>query len=450
MVKTYKAILSVLLVVLVAFAVITVTGVVDINKMVAEKNEGTTSPEGEKVYTYEDDFNQYTKAGLPLLSTDFSNIFYTMDTEGAVNFYKAENNNIEEVEETGNFDVEISVSGAKIPATVHYLEKDGKTVGYGLFTNKMHPEVKIYEYAFFKVTNQFPEYSSDTSKLLLLVDIEQERIYDENKVYSESFYLDDNKEVKVFLNEDQRIIDMNARLRTDYKMFTDRILHQPENEILFFSSRSYNDYEYSSMVDIYKSRGYGENVDNNRYIRDIASLDFWQTDDGTLYFSKITTENEAGEKVVTGFALSCYDGENTEEVKTFEGTLENDYILTGDWLLKKSSGEIYNVVTGEEKKLDYSKFSTSFIPDVFKMSENGEYCVVRGQNNLGKPSIGVMSFKEDSFRTYTDNVFGYVVSVQVLNDGTFIISVATGENTGIYYQLVGPIGTSGADREAVG
>ncbi len=450
MVKTYKAILSVLLVVLIAFAVVTVTGVVDINKMIAEKNEGTTSAEGEKVYTYADDFNQYTKAGLPLLSTDFSNIFYTMDTDGSVKFYKAENNNIEEIAETGSFDVEISVSGANIPATVHYLELDGKTVGYGLFTNEMYPEVKIYPYAFFKVTNQFPEYSSDTSKLLLLVDVEQERIYDENKVYSESFYLNDEKEVKVFLNEDQRIVDMSARLRTDYKMFTDRILHQSENEILFFSSRSYNDYDYSSMVDIYKSRGYGENVDNNRYIRDIAALEFWRTDEGTLYFRNVLTENEAGEKTVTGFTLSRFDGENTEDIRSFTGSFENDYLLSGDWLLNRASGEIYNVLTGEEKKLDYTKFTTSFTPDIFKMSENGKYCVVRGQNNLGKPSVGIMSFSDNSFRTYTDNVFGYVASVQVLDDGTFIISVATGESTGVYYQLVGPIGTSGADRESVG
>lgn len=449
MIKTYKAILSVLLVVLCVFAVVTVTGVLDINKIVTEKLEQTTSPEGEKIRTYADDFNQYTKAGLPLMKTDFDNIFYTIDTSGNVEFFKAEGKNIEKTEESGSFEVTVSCSGQDIPATIHYIEKDEKICGYGLFTNVDYPEVFLYEYAFFKVTEQFEGWQS-VSDLLLLVDVEKDRIYDENKVYSESFYLYEDYDSDVFLNEDQRIPDLKARLRTDYKMFTDNLLHQDDKELLFFSSRSYNDYEYSSLVDIYMTGGYGENVDNNRYIKDVASLDLWRTQEGTVYFSKKTTENEAGETVTNGFAVSVYDGENTVEKKAFEGSLEKDYLLSGQWLLNKASGEIYNVVTGETRSLDYTKFATAFTPDLFDMSENGKYCLVRGANNLGKPSLGFMDFENGEFSTYTDNVFGYVVSLQALDDSTAVVNIANGEQASSYYQLVGPIGAMSAEQESLG
>lgn len=448
MVKTYKIILSVLLVVLSVFAVITVTGVVDINKLAADNGEATNSG-GEKIKPYEGDFNQYTKAGLPMMKTDIDGVYFTVSKKGEVAFYKIADKNIEELAQTGEFDVTVTCSKQDIPVTIHYIEVDGKTAGYGVFTNEEHPEVYLYDYAFFKITDQFDAYNSK-SDLLLLMDLDKNRIYDEDKVYSESFYLYSSKDTKEFLNEDQRIPDLNAVLRTDYKMFTDDILHQDESKILFFSSRSYNDYEYSSTVDIYMSGGYGENVDNNRYIIDVASLNFWRVDSSTLYFAQKTEENTSGESEITGFVLNKFDGKNTEEVKTFDGSLSDDYIISGEWILNKASGEIYNVVTSKTEKLDYSSFETSFVPDLFEMSENGKYCIVRGQNNLGKPSLGFMDFENDSFATYTDNVFGYVVSLQVLDDGTAVISLATGEKSSTYYQLVGPVAAAGEDTSNVG
>lgn len=449
MVKKYKIALSALLVVLTVFAVITVTGVVDINRLASEKESNSGDNTEEIPKTFENDFNQYTAAGLPIMKTDIDGVYFTVSKKGDVAFYKIAEKNIEKLEETGTFEVTVSCSKQKIPVVIHYIEVDSQTAGYGVFTNENYPEIYLYDYAFFKVTNQFSAYDSK-SDLLLLVDWDKDRIYDENKVYSESFYLYSSKETKEFLNEDQRIPDLNAVLRTDYKMFTDDILHQEQSKILFFSSRSYNDYDYSSTVDIYMSGGYGENVDNNRYIIDVASLNFWRTQDGTLYFAEKTTTDENGESKADGFALFSYDGENTTEAKAFDGSLSQDYILSGEWILNRKSGEIYNVVTGEEKKLDYTQFETSFTPDLFEMSENGKYCIVRGENNLGKPALGFMNFESELFLTYSDNVFGYVVSMQALDDGTAVINLAAGEKSSTYYQLIGPITVSEEAANPVG
>lgn len=451
MIKRYKAILSLLLVVLCVFAVITVTGVVDINKAIKEYEENNTEA-GEIKHTYEDIFSTFSGAGLPLLKTDMENVFYTMDKQGSVNFYKVTSRNIEKIDGIQSFDVTVTCSGQKLPVTIYYIEYEEQTIGYGLFTNEEHPEVFLYDYAFFKVTNQFEGYDSK-SDLLLLADVEKERFYDENKVYSESFYLYSSHETKNFLNEDQRIVDLQAKLRTDYKMFTDDILHQTEDKILFFSSRFYNDYSYGDKVDIFISGGYGENVDNNRYIIDVASLDLWRTEEGVYYFADKTAEDEEEQTEDTAkeaFSLMYYDGDKSEEVVSFEGSLENDFILDDSFLLDIKSGEVYDVLTGETFKLDYSQFDVSFVPDLFSVSENGKYALIRGKSNLGKPSLGVYDREKNELDTFTDNVFGHVASMQVLNDSTVVISLAANEAATTYYQLVSKVGAEAVTQESVG
>lgn len=430
MIKRYKAILSLLLVVLLGFAVVTVTGVLDINKLIdgALGNDKTIfSADIEEV------FDTYTSAGLPLMKTDIENVFYTMDTKGNVGFYEVKNNSVEKLDNTGSFDVSVSCSGQTLPATIHYLEKDGKTLGYGLFTNAEHPEVFLYDYAFFKVTDQFGAYKSKSNRLLL-IDVDKTRFYSDEKVYSESFYLYDNNKTANFLNEDQRIVDLNARLRTDYKMFVDNILHQDEKTVLFFSSRFYNDYDYSDKVDIFATGGSGENVDNNRYITDVAVTDFWRQDNGVYYL--VNKEEDAQTGLPTGFALMFYDGKESSEIRSFDGALSENYLRSGSFILNKNTGTITDMLTGNEYVFDYETFDTSFMPDLFKVSENGKYCIVRGRNNLDKPSLGLLNLETDEHYTYTDNSFGYVASLQALNDGTIAVSLAAGESAETYYQLV--------------
>lgn len=434
MIKRYKMALTALLAVLIAVAVVTVTGVVDINRIIKEAQENETSGQP-SADTVEDIFSTYSSAGLPLLKTDVENVFYTMNKAGEVGFYKVKNGGIERIDGVESFDVTVTCSGQKLPVTVYYIEVDGKTLGYGLFTNENHPDVFLYDYAFFKLTNQFDAYDS-RSELLLLADIEKDRFYDENKIYSESFYLYKSHETKNFLNEDQRIVDLNARLRADYKMFTDDILHQDSGKILFFSSRFYNDYGHSEKVDIFISGGYGENVDNNRYVTDIASLDFWETEDGIVYFVNKESADDNDEAAVSAFSLMSYDGKNQEEIISFEGSVKEDFLISGSSLLNISTGAIYDILTGDTKTFDYSEFEVSFTPDLFKMSEDGRFCLLRGKSNLGKPSLGIMDMKTGAVATYTDNVFGHIASMQVLNDGTVVLSLAASETAEAYYQLV--------------
>ena len=424
MVKKYKIILSVLLVVLIVVGVVTVTGVLDINRLVKEKEEKENV---ELTATYQDMFVTMTDENSPLLKTDIENVYYAMDMEGGVRFYQIENAEVTLIEETGTFDVSAPCSGQNLPATIHYIETENGTVGYGLFTNTNYPEIYLYDYAFFKVTDMFPDFAG-TAPLLMMLDVDKNRIYTDEKVFSEIFYLYADHTCEHFLSENQRIVDMNARMRTDYKMFTSDILGQTGN-VLFFSSRFYN--EGSDEIDIMTSGGTDENIDNVQYVTGIASLHMWEDETGVYYFAK----NEDG-----GFTLRRYDGENHTDIRTFDGSLENDYLISGRYILNRASGEIYSVMDDSVSQLDYSDFKRGFEPDTFAMSENGVYCVVRGSNNRNKPVIGMTDFVADTMTDYEDDVFGYMAALHVQNDGTVIVTAATGESASSYYQLLGVIG----------
>ena len=438
MVKKYKTGLAILLVILVAVSVITVTGVFDINRIVKEKEE---SANPELIETYKDIFSTYTDENNPLLSTDIEGVFYAMSTAGDVTFYRAENGALTQLEESRSIDIKVECSGQKLPATLHCIDVDGKTIGYGLFTNELYPDVLLYDYAFFKLTDMFPAYNSSGSRMLLLADIDKARFYKEDKVFSEQFYLYSDNTTEHFLNENQRIVDMYARQRSDYKMFTSDILSQDQDIVYFFSSRQYTAFENSNQADILRTGGSGENVDNLVYISDIDSLHFWRTDEGVYYFSKNDDKS---------FTLKFYNGSEDTDIKTFEGSINDNYLICGEYILNKASGEVYRITDGTVRQLDYSDFKRGFEPSLFDISENGKYCVIRGSNNRNKPAFAAYDLEVGSCVSYIDDIFGYIASINVTDDGTMIISLATGDSASSYYQITGVIGQTATEGETSG
>ena len=428
MAKRYKIILSVLLVVLVAAAAVVVSGVFDINKRLESNTPGINTEDG----TYTDVYKVNTSAALPLMKTGFENVFFTMTKQGEVKFYEAVSGSFTEIEESGSFETSAECSGQTLPAVIHYLERDGKTEGYGLFTNLIYPDVLLYDYAFFKVTALPAAFADSKGTMLMMLDVDNERFYNDEKVYSEIFYLYADHTTKHFLSEDQRTIDIYARLKTDYKMFTDDILTQePDNRVLFFSSRNYVAFAESDKCDIFTSGGSGTNVDNIVYIEDVAALHFGQKDGKLLYLRENEETDENGD---ASFVLNASDGKESETVTTFTGDPDTDYIISGNYILDRLTGEIYDVMTGETKALAFENYDIYFAPDMFAVSENGRFCVIRGTLE-GKSACGIADLETNRIIVYADDIFGYIANAQALNDGTIIISVANGESGTAFYQL---------------
>lgn len=442
--KKYKILLTLLLIVLIAVAAVVVTGVLDIRStpsiVAPESNNAALSTDYTETYT------RSTAAALPLMKTDFENIYYTMSKEGEVHFYKVAGADITPVEEAGNYEVTAECSSQNLTATIHYIEQDAHVFGCGLFTNLMDPEVLIYDYAFFKVTDMFESFVDSNGvnyagrgAKLLLIDVDSSRFFSDEKIYSEAFVLYEDHTTALFLSNDQRVVGMDAKEKTDYKMFTDDILNQNDtSNVLFFSSRYYVEYDESGNVDIFTSGGSGTNIDNVRYIIDVEGLHFWNYEGETYFFR----DNADG-----SFTLKAYN-ENTGETRSlevFSGSLEADYFVRNEYIFNKKTGYLMNVLTGENHTISYDCFKEDFLPDLFDISENGRFCCIRGVNNNNVAACAVVDLETNRMLAYEDVAFGLIANVNMLNDGTVILSVADGANASSYYQLTAtiPVNTAG-------
>ena len=429
--KKYKVILTVLLIVLVAVAAVLVSGVLDIrNTPALDPESGNKAPST----SYTDTYTKSDAVTLPLMKTDMEDVYYTMSRTGDVRFYQVSNTAVTPLQETDAYEVTAVCSNQPLTATVHILERGGHVYGCGLFTNELHPEVLIYDYAFFRVTDMFAGYR-DTNGVnyaargakLLLIDTDSDRVYVDEKVYSEAFVLNEDHSTKLFLSNDQRVVGMDAKEKVDYKMFTEDILDQHKTaNILFFSSRYYVDYADSGKADIFTSGGSGTNIDNVRYVIDIDGLYFWIFEGKTYFFR----DNADG-----SFSLMAYNVSNQEtgSLEAFSGDLGKDYIVRGPYIFSKKTGSLMNVITGDTKQVTYTCFKDGFTADMFDISENGRYCAVRGENDNGVYALGLMDLETGSMIAYTDEVFNNTANISLLNDGAVIVSVKNGESD--YYQL---------------
>ncbi|MBQ7639097.1 MAG: hypothetical protein IJS90_09380 [Clostridia bacterium] len=432
--KKYKVILTVLFVVLLAAAAVVVTGVLDINKK--GPDEPATDPD-EISAEYTNTYTVKADVPLPLMKTDFENVFYTMSKQGDVKFYEVSGGEISELEETGNYEVSAKCSSQTLTAQIHYIEQEEHVFGCGLFTNIMHPEVLIYDYAFFKVTDMFNNYRNtagtdlyDRGYQLLLIDVDSSRFYSDEKVYSEAFALDENHETTLFLSNDQRTVGMDAMEKTDYKMFTDDILNQHNStNVLFFSSRYYVDYADSGFADIFTSGGSGTNIDNVRYVIDVDTLHFWNYEEETYFFR----DNDDGT-----FTLKAYNPSSgeTRSLETFSGDLSEDYLIKREYILNKKTGEVMNILKGDKYQSIYSILGYEYKTDMFGVSEQGKYCCVRCVKEDGEVLFTVTNLETGEKTVYSNEIFADIASVNLLNDGTVVVSVSTGENSASYYQLV--------------
>ena len=442
--KKYKVILTVLLILLAAVAAVLVSGVLDIQKTPAlDPDSGNSAPST----SYTDTYVRSEAVKLPLMKTDFEDVYYTMSKTGDVRFYQVSNSAVTPVAETESYEVSAVCSAQTLKAVVHVLERDGRTYGCGLFTNELHPDVLIYDYAFFRVADMFESYR-DTNGVnyagrgakLLLIDTDRSRFYVNEKVYSEAFVLNEDHSTKLFLSNDQRVVGMDAKEKVDYKMFTDDILDQHKTaNILFFSSRFYVDYAESGKADIFTSGGSGTNIDNVRYISEIDGLYFWNYEGDTYFFRK---------NVDDSFSLMAYNPSNqeTRPVDAFAGSLTDDYIVRGRYILNKKTGSLMNVITGETKQVVYTCFKEGFAADLFEISQNGRYCAVRGADEKNVAALGVMDLETGTMIAYTDEVFGHVGTVSLLNDGAVVLSMKESED--VFYQLTAVFPQPEASQDA--
>ena len=401
--KKKLSILVVLLALVCVFAALVFSGVLSINKATEEPEE-TTSADS---VTSSDDYINSVKANgtndLPYLETDIEGIYYTMSTKGEVKFYSYENNTFTPVESAGTYDVSVVMSEQNVSTTVTYYEKDGEVAGYGLYTGKTD-SFDLYPYAFFRLTN----YGSNSSSYMLLVDVTEDDFYSNSKIYEEPFIFKPGSSSSTkMLSEASRTVGINGTKRSDYFIFNDSVIEASGSNQLFFSGRQYS--EADERVDLFRSGGSGNNVDNIRLVTDV--LGYWVKNvDGAIMY---ITCDENGNIAVMKYDT---DSKESEAVKTFEGSKREDVLVSGDYLYLADKNTVYALTEDKEVKLNYAGVA-DFRADMFVC--NGESFIVRGYSEKLFAVMIQASLENGAvIKSFTNEFFREIVNPVNVNDNT--------------------------------
>lgn len=424
--KSYLVIGAILLIVLGVFVFLLVRG------------GGIFNPEG----TTEDDEPVDTESYLslvkhegevktPVFQSDVENIYYTVSTKGEVSFFEYENQKLSKVEASGSYDITVTLSHQRIPATVHYYKTETAITGFGLFTSEIsEADVLHYEYAYFRLMN-LPSIFAKTSSYLLLVDTKKEDFLKNDKVFEEILSYNSSTGVSSkILYDANRGIDDRGAYRNGYHLITIDSLNDINQYLHFFSARHYHLEGDGRKIDIFRS-GYAghNNQDNSRRALDVADYYSRSTENGNGFYFLKNKEN--------GFDLTLntkLQSEDDEVIHSFSGNYDEDYLRYGKYLLEKSSYKITDLETLEEFSLSF-KGQSGLKADLFAVDEASGKVFIRGiSRNTG--AILLADMNTGNGEIYHNEQFLYLINPLACEDGSFLASIANGAENSSYKYVV--------------
>lgn len=408
-----KTVLTVLLAVLALAAVVSVL-VWYVNKDKPDTPDEPTKPEVTDLQS----ITLSSKAiAVPYVPTDIDGIVYTANTALEIAFFEFNGTEYLPTAETGRFDIYLFLSNQQIPVTVHFIERDGKLTGYGVYTAKENDDIYIYDFLMCKITN-LPKGFEQEGKCLLLAHTDIKSVYSLAPVWEEAFVLDrSSMTLTRFLSDNNRMLDINGAMRKDFAMLTDNSLKNDFASVPFFTSRSYEVTLEYTPIDIYikNSDSEDEAVKNvlDTYVRTLI--------DGSFVYL---------EDMNGGFALKRYSKGETVTVREFYAEYSVEYVRSGDWLLCKEDGRLYSLYDGTV--IDLPEFKLN--PNCFAVSSDGKYVVIAGSSTnvldyriyiYNTESETLSSFQDSDYSThynmffpsdttvcfYTESVEGYIEKI---------------------------------------
>ena len=303
---------------------------------------------------------------------------------------------------TGSVQVAPQCSGIQIPATLYYLQRGDEITGYGLY----HPEatgsaVTLYTYFFFNMRTLPPGYpDEDNTQFLLLMDSDADDLYNPDKTYDESFFIqpfeaDIEKRTDFdrnqFVSQVNRMPGTDGRYWSDFAVFTEDTLACAEDgRALFFSGRKYTD-RSERAVDIYRRNGSSGAVLTTKY----TGVDY-------LYAYQDTSGIHYMRRSESGFDLYCDD----TIVRSFEGDYSTRYLRSGNYLLDRDTACVYDLLTGRETAFEGADLSEAVL---FAVSPSGGRCIV-GTMRESDPSQQSLLFGDLESADYTVRSEGLMFS----------------------------------------
>ncbi|MCR5485305.1 MAG: hypothetical protein K6F09_06900 [Clostridiales bacterium] len=349
---------------------------------------------------------KYGKIDCPLQEMSVKDVFAEIYPSGEVKFFEYRDGVFGLMPGVKDADISVKCSNQDIPVKLYYVEKDNEIGGFGLFTTKnSKANVKLYDYAFFKLVGMPEGYGSGDA--MLLVDFDEEDFLSQDKSYSEVYGFNKlTKNTTKLTGDNGRLIDEYGRHRTDWAVMTDSLLKTCGGKRYYLSGRNYNLNMMDEVCDII-------NVPDTSTKPSVAArgifAKFALVNDGNLtYFKK--TDN--------GFNAVTNTGGVEKTTASFDGDL-SEYLIDGHMILNKMSLVLTDLFTGESKTLDVGGLT---YPVSFSVSPDKTKLVML--KNGGTQTAVLYDLKSGEYTVAEDkNIFyGGVDYIMWTTDNSFVIN----------------------------
>ncbi len=298
---------------------------------------------------------------VDLIQSDIPDVFYGVTSDYKVKYFQYYEGEVHAALATNNISLKVDLGSATVPVRINYVELGGRTFGFGLFTAEEDSDVYFYDMVAFKITD-LPEKYRKEGHALLLATTSKKALTSNAINWSESFDVNlETGETTRFLKIINRRMDNETgTYETNFCLLSNAGYTSASDKIPFFSAREYP-LGVEDMQDIFVKTG-----SNEKLLASDVYGRFCLMDGNTVIYMRKTT---------TGFNV-IYNKDGNEEVgDSFYGLMNSSYINYKEYILSKSDGKLYNLLTRESKTLIGYSMSN---PDYFCVSDDGKYLIVIG------------------------------------------------------------------------
>lgn len=409
--KIVLAVLSILLVISIAFLALTmsdgflgkITGSLDVS---AGSKLADLSP-----VTFNSDY--------PLVQTEQKDIFYEAYPDGTIRFYRYANGTFSEITEGVNTkDVQLTCSYQKVKVKLHYLSTDAGTVGYGLFNSKQNTETKLFSYIFVRMMDCPKAYSTTAkTQYVLLVDMDAEDAYKSEKTYSDMYSYDmKSGKTTLVISQRDRLVHTDGTMREDWTIFTDSMLNVGEKYDLFATARNYDTKADVAKYDILTVKN-SRSMNKNTATTMTNSPTYVIREKDGAYFAFANTDE--------GFDL-VKNGDKKNPLRSFDGGFA-DYAVSGNYILSKASLDLTDITTGETTSLKKASFT-----DLAGFTVNGAGNRIVLFCNGEQQSMVIYDTQSGDEKIITDNIFNAgICNFCFIDDSTVLFSAYDNTNAAV-------------------
>ncbi len=340
-----------------------------------------------------------------LIQSDIPDIFYGFTKDYKIQYYHYRENRMVQVKATGNVKARVELGNQTIPVTIDYIEYNGKNFGMGIFLADQSEDVFFYKMVAFKLTD-LPKGYEEENKTLLLATTSDNVLTQGDIVWAESFKLDlTNGSTSRFLKIINRTIDINTGAGvTDFCMLTKSGYSSQSGKIPFLSSREYS--AGTGKQDIFIKDGSKEDL----YVSDVYGR-FVLTDGNDIVFLRKTN---------AGFDAIRKSGETETTIKSFYGKMTTTYVQSGEYILNKNDGTLYNLITGEEKTLVGFRMT----PKMMSVSPDGKYIVMLGMvNSVMDWQVHIFNLETGEYMKYEEKNYSEHSNLTFIDNTTAVYMV---------------------------